>query len=150
MTTVYTSHRAEKFHKDPTCRARITGQTSNDWDCGCPDPCSHRSPRLWPVRGVELDEAIAARKTPCNACYTTPEDNRAVLRPATEDFGHRPVDEYADTEPSANGVTHVVCERCTRWFWVSTAKIYMGSRVTWPCTSAIVLGLAPHPEETAE
>ncbi|WTC56872.1 hypothetical protein OH715_17000 [Streptomyces cellulosae] len=53
---------------------------------------------------------------------------------APEDFGHRPVVSFTDGR-----ALNRVCARCT----TNTPTGVWGVR--WPCTSAIVLGLAPRP-----
>jgi hypothetical protein len=133
MTTVFVTP-APRFHARPTCPKRISAQLLNDLDCGCDTYCTHRTPRLHAIREVPLEQAIADGKQPCTGCYRDPELARAVLLPSREDFGHRPT-----------GFTGLeFCARCTidigiRGLSGKPARI----DVTWPCTSAIVLGLAP-------
>lgn len=145
MTTVYTTRGSRVFHQTPTCRARTQGQNLNDWDFCCGDYCTHRAPRLWAVQETDLDNAIAAGKKPCGTCYGTPGQRHTTLPPSTEDFGHRPF-EY-------DGVP--ICTRCYTTEARCSIDAFEVPRqatvrlpVLWPCTSAIVLGLAPRPQET--
>ncbi|MFE7535242.1 hypothetical protein ACFU67_13330 [Streptomyces rhizosphaericola] len=64
---------------------------------------------------------------------TTPE------QPAAETFGHEPIKGL-----SLNALDDTICGRCTERgvFWGNATEIRPVG-VTWPCTSAIVLGLAP-------
>lgn len=65
----------------------------------------------------------------------------AELQPSKDDFGHEPMDVVTNGKLRA-----VVCARCQQW------DIYGYSReasVRWPCTSAVVLGLAPRTEVAA-
>lgn len=58
-------------------------------------------------------------------------------------FGHEPVDEYEGTPESGRGVSRIVCARCVRWTHWTDVALWAGQRVSWPCTSAYVLGLVP-------
>ncbi len=87
-----------------------------------------------PSRGMSLTEAIAAHKRPCTYCYPTPDTVREVMPPVREDFGHSPL--------MYDGA--MICGKC---YTVSRAKRHP---VYWPCTSAIIFGLAPRPEGQAE
>jgi hypothetical protein len=67
------------------------------------------------------------------------------MRPSLNSFGHQPIDEYEGTPEGDLGVTNVVCERCMAWTYWKNVGFWVGVRVAWPCTSAIVLGLVPRP-----
>lgn len=138
VTTVFTTSPARRFHATADCRKFHSAQLLNDWDCGCDTYCTHRSPRLWALQEIPLPEAIAAGKLPCWACY------RGVLPlpPSTEDFGHRPVNDYADVPLPVTALVKIVCARCIHWTYQGDIDTYFGRRVSWPCTSALVLGLA--------
>ncbi|MEW2070054.1 hypothetical protein, partial [Streptomyces sp. NPDC007346] len=64
-----------------------------------------------------------------------------VTTPATETFGHEPT-----CGISLFGLAETVCARCTeRGVWYGDANELRPVHILWPCTSAIVLGLAPRP-----
>jgi hypothetical protein len=64
--------------------------------------------------------------------------------PATgQTYGHESVDQYAGTPEGARGVSNAVCARCIVWEWDPALRLGFGFPVRWPCTSAVVLGLAP-------
>ncbi|MFE1515728.1 hypothetical protein ACFW9I_02665 [[Kitasatospora] papulosa] len=65
---------------------------------------------------------------------TTPAE--APKQPET--FGHEPV-----TGTSIFGLAETVCARCTeRGVWFGTVTELLPVHILWPCTSALVLGLA--------
>lgn len=132
---VYASAGGRRYHKDRQCHALSGGQNLNDWDCECWGRCSHRSPRT--VVPLLPADAQARGKTPCRACYPSAVD----LGPSEGDFGHEPV--YVVT----NGKFRTIeCHRCTTTV-THYDEAYRPSRwtrsVTWPCTTAQILGLAP-------
>lgn len=54
-------------------------------------------------------------------------------------FGHEPT-----IGTSLFGLAETVCARCTeRGVWYGTATELRPVYIMWPCTSAVVLGLAP-------
>lgn len=75
------------------------------------------------------------------------EARRAYRAKEPETFGHEPVDEYAGTPEGERGVSRIVCARCMTWKRWSDVGLNCGSRVSWPCTSALVLGLVPRNEQ---
>jgi hypothetical protein len=135
--TVYATHTGTAFHAAPDCRALLAGQLTQD---------EHRvfwlgrnaGRTLHQPKPLAVGEAWSSRRTPCTTCLP---DAAAAFRlePSTEDYGHRPAIGLVDGR--ALGQT---CHRC---FTVDpNGPRYFGSRqrsVRWPCTSAIVLGLAP-------
>lgn len=132
---VYTSGGGQRYHATKTCPALTGGQNLNDWDCECWGRCSHRSPRA--VVPLEPAAAAARGKTPCLACYPGAID----LGPSENDYGHQPVPIVT------NGRLRTVeCYRCATTV-THYDEAYRPSRwtkpVTWPCTTAVVLGLAP-------
>lgn len=58
----------------------------------------------------------------------------ADLKPSAETFGHEPENVYAPG-PLGPGDDQVMCAACSKG----------RDPILWPCTSAIVLGLAPRP-----
>lgn len=140
MTTVFATDRATRFHETASCQALVRAQELNDFDCGCDTYCTHILPRLWRIVERPISEAVALGKRPCWACYR----GKQILPPSTETFGHVPVDEYAGTPEGARGVSRIVCARCTVWTPL-VGGLEIGSRVSWPCTSALILGIAPRP-----
>ncbi len=71
------------------------------------------------------------------------------MQPSGQTFGHEPIDEYAGTPEGDRGATHIVCARCAWWTNWPDLGLAIGTRVPWPCTSAIVLGLTPRPAAPA-
>lgn len=148
--TVYRSAKADRFHEDPECPAMCAGHMiwmclCGDWQCGCkadPPPVTVK---------LEIGEAAVRDLLPCAVCYPGFQE-LAVQLPSDDDFGHRPVDEYGANRAN---VSRMVCSRCIDWKWVkvrnqdtgSDEMYRMGRRVSWPCTSAQVLNLAPRQEE---
>jgi hypothetical protein len=63
-----------------------------------------------------------------------------------KDFGHRPILQLASEGP--------VCARCRTWrrnVWIDDFEMPRRGRrypvpVPWPCTSAVVLDIATHPD----
>ena len=133
--TVYASQGGDRYHETPECRALVSAQLLWDWDA--PDG----GPTVAPMNGgyaalstTALD-ALGAGKTPCAVCF--PWSAAALARSSCEeDFGHEPVDEYA--EP---GLSRIVCARCMHWTRWADVGLSAGTRVAWPCTTAVVLGL---------
>lgn len=67
-------------------------------------------------------------------------------QPSQDDFGHSPTKGL-----SLFGLSETVCQRCTEWgVWYGNADDLRDVHIPWPCTSAIVLGLAPRPEQVGE
>jgi len=155
---VFASAGGRKYHFDKGCKAFEFGQQLNDWDT--PDDAylaSWNYPSLHALVRMSATKAAMDGKLPCLACV--PEHLREM--PDTEDFGHEPVQhdreffgEMSDDPP--------VCARCSRtirgWFPVVIDQELSGRVITqdqyisyeiavlWPCTSAVVLGLAPRTE----
>lgn len=127
---VYTTHYAEAYHTTPRCLYLGKGQDLNDWDCDCSDYCPHRSPRIWPSEETTPAEAYAQGKWPCTHCFihgVLLPGQLLDLPPSTDTFGHEPY--------GYDGA--FICARC------SVRHTSYLEAVAWPCTSAIVLGLAP-------
>ncbi|MFB6955506.1 hypothetical protein ACFCYB_00360 [Streptomyces sp. NPDC056309] len=144
MSTVYAT-RGRKYHADPKCPLMINGEYL--WDGDGEDwlhiAGSYRredpSPQYAAMRG----------KLPCLHCV--PAEHRAFPPLYRQDFGHKPVTGIA---PEGRALTSV-CARCrTRqvycWLneWGAPHRGVRTVSVRWPCTSAIVLGLAPREEAT--
>lgn len=118
------------YHTTPTCRALESGQALNDWDCA-EFPCDHGHA----VQRQPLPEALNRGKLPCVTCVPT--NLRAFPPLYGQTFGHRPFNEY--TKP---GASRIVCARCMIWTRWSDVGLSVGVRVAWPCTTAVILGLA--------
>lgn len=115
--TVYASAGGNRYHRSSNCSALEMGQNIHDYDCDCWGRCEHG--RAHYVLETTPSEARMDGKTPCRVCLSG-----TGVGPSEDDFGHEPV--YVVT----NGKFRTVeCYRC--------------SPVTWPCTTAVVLGLAP-------
>lgn len=113
MSTAYVTH-GTAYHLDPTCPRLVHGELLWDSD----------SDENWWIAGAfrrEVsgpDYAAACGKWPCLHCV--PADVRAFPPLYGQTFGHEPVDMWP---------IGTMCARC-----------YVR---TWPCTSALVLGLVP-------
>lgn len=148
--TVYVSRKASRFHEDPDCRAREAGHMI--FACRCGDPyCGCAGDKPPAAEGISISSASVLGLIPCALCYPGFQE-LAVQLAADDDFGHRPVNEYG---PNRANVSRMVCARCMDWKRVKVenrdtgrGEIYlMGRRVSWPCTSAQVLGITPREEE---
>lgn len=123
--TVYATARGRRYHATADCTALLSAQALNDWDPGWVPGC--RALRTYAVVATTPQQATAEGQQPCLRC-------RPPLPPVVETHRHEPV-EY-------DGVP--ICRRCattvTRY-----DEAYRSSRwllaVSWPCTSAVVLGL---------
>ena len=121
-----TAPRTDTYHFNRKCSFLLYGQELNDWDCGCDWGCGHRGPKIHRIDRMSDNKAtVDLRLWPCRYCV--PSHLRRF--PPSDTFGHEPF--------TYDGVP--ICQRCYR-----TTR---GSRWTilWPCTSAIVLGLATRP-----
>lgn len=136
LATVHYSTTGGRFHRIPDCPAYEMGR--NIWDTDEPRPG-------WPSTPVFLQRPVAtamgAGKLPCTRCLP---GLLAAWYQGTceEDFGHTPIDEY----PDHDSISRIICARCIRWTRWADVSLYAGRAVDWPCTSAIVLGLAPRQE----
>lgn len=146
-TTVYATAEGLAYHETAQCPSMANGQLLSDTDCGCDTYCNHRMPRVHAVREMTATDAAAQGKWPCVYCFhlTSITTERVPLPACTETFGHEPVDEYAGTPEGVRGVSRIICARCVTWTRMTDIEVSFGVRVTWPCTSAIVLGLVPRP-----
>lgn len=139
---VFTSAGSRKYHFDKDCTAFHSAQLLSDLDCGCDTYCTHRMPRMHALKRTSATAAAIDGKMPCLACV--PEHLREL--PDTEDFGHEPM--WADfgqcvIDPGACNCPYhderQACARCR----------HGRQPVLWPCTSAIIIGLAPRGEVAA-
>jgi hypothetical protein len=136
MSTVYASRGGRAFHAAHDCRARESGSDLFD---GMGTRYAYRT------EPTTIETVMGAGKLPCGACL--PELLAGWFRtPCEDDFGHQPVDEYADTPFRTK---RVVCARCrttaTGGFRWDGSWWRMSIATAWPCTSAVVLGLVPRP-----
>ena len=146
---VFRSAKGARFHEDRECPAMRAGHLiwaclCGDWQCGCkadPPPVVCKLP---------IARAAVLGLVPCDICYPGFQE-LAVQLPSEDDFGHRPTDEYGANRAN---VSRIVCSRCIDWSRIRVPvegggeEIYlMGRRVSWPCTSAQVLGLVPRQDE---
>ncbi len=125
MTTVYSTTAGARYHRTPDCRALEAMQLLNEDMSGTPDAVCHA------VLPTAIEQAAGTGKTPCARC-------KPPLAAASS-FGHEPV-----TNPHFGPV----CARCLTGV-THYDEAYRPSRwvkpTLWPCTSAVVLGLAPRP-----
>ena len=134
---VFTSAGSRKYHFDQDCSAFHSAQLLSDADCGCDTYCTHRMPRMHSLKRATASGAAIDGKLPCLACV--PVHLREMAD--TEDFGHWPTRGI-----SLNSLADDVCQRCTEWgVWYGNADDLRPVHIPWPCTSAIILGLAPRP-----
>jgi hypothetical protein len=125
--SVYTTAGGRRFHADDSCRALWSGQSLNDWefDYEFPPPAAWTRPTLWAIEPRQPIAAALTGYTACRVCVPT-----ANALPATgQTYGHEPVIETGYYGPEQ------VCARC------NMPRLPMLSQ-PWPCTSAVVLGLA--------
>lgn len=125
-----------KYHFNRQCSGLRAAQDLSDWDCWDGDHCRHDHPRPSVVKRMSDTKARLDGKQPCLKCV--PQHLRTFDNTG-DTHGHEPVDEYADRP----GITRIVCARCITWTPMPSVGLQCGRRVDWPCTSAIVLGLAP-------
>ena len=140
---VFASAGGRKYHFDKGCKAFEFGQQLNDWDT--PDDAylaSWNYPRLHGLRRMSATKAAMDGKLPCLACV--PRHLREM--PEADDFGHWPTRGI-----SLNSLADDVCQRCTEpgVFYERGVDELTPVHIIWPCTSAVVLGLAPREEVTA-
>lgn len=130
--SVYVSRHGRRFHEDPKCRALGAGHMI--FACRCGDPyCDCATDEVPAPEEVSIQQAAVLDLVPCATCYPGFQE-LAVQLPSDNDFRHQAIDEY---EGSPSNVIRRVCRRCT------TGPIGPAWRVSWPCTSALVLGLVP-------
>lgn len=168
MNTVYASQGGRRYHATAACKALRNAQDLSDWDCW-DDYCRHDHPRPRPVREMTTTDALGAGKWPCAVCW--PNSAAALaISPSEHDYGHEPT--YMDLGSCGMGGCQCpghydaeVCARCVIVEYETSEQLvtdehgndqYVHGRwvirrdpVLWPCTSAIVLGLAPRPAPAA-
>lgn len=127
-TIVYTTDGGRRFHTDAACRVFTNGRDLFGWLCSGDGPVYQVDSRS-PLHAALLDY------TACRVCVPT----ALALPTAGETYGHEPV-----TETDVWGTPVPVCARCA---WLTPRWLPRSRRhtvpVPWPCTSALVLGLAP-------
>lgn len=136
---VFTSAGGRKYHFDSNCKAFESAQMLSDLDCGCDTYCTHRLPRMHGMVRMSSTKAALDGNLPCLTCV--PPHLREL--PDTETFGHMPI----------TWGSRVICARCQNAQPLTADDIdgapddgpLPDRAVEWPCTSAIVLGLAPRP-----
>lgn len=139
-STVYASEGGRRFHKDRACPTFLAAHDLWRFD---PMQWVPGMPQIMltdghPLREMTLPDAFGRGKEPCTTCY--PGLRGALYRGHCEnDFGHEPF-EY-------DGVP--ICIRCyTRILHITfdatsiVHRRYVRQPVLWPCTSAVILGLA--------
>lgn len=137
METVYTTNGGHRFHANEACKNLYSGQVLYG---GWGDLRVHR------IEQTTIVEAMGRGREACAVCF--PGLRAAWYRGNSEnDYGHVPHDEYEGSDgPEAY---RLVCARCIRWVRWAEVDISVGYRISWPCTSAIVLGLVPREQEAA-
>ena len=155
---VFASAGSRKYHFNQDCKAFHSAQELSDLDCGCDTYCTHRMPVMHALVRMSATKAAMDGKLPCLHCV--PQHLREL--PDTEHFGHQPVSNDVDYWGETTDDLPV-CARCSRWIsaWspvvigqepngrVITSgeqRVRFEIAVLWPCTSAIVLGLADRTE----
>ncbi|MER6492638.1 hypothetical protein [Streptomyces griseorubiginosus] len=133
---VYATKGGRRFHKTANCRSQQAGQELyGGWG----------TLRVRHLDEMSLTTAFQQGNSPCGTCY--PGMRAALHRGSSgDDYGHRPI--WADfgqcvVDPGACNCPYhdeqQACERCR----------HGRQHVLWPCTSAIVLGLADRAEVAA-
>jgi hypothetical protein len=128
---VFTSAGSRKYHFSKNCKAFHSAQDLSDLDCGCDTYCTHRLPQMHGLVRMSATKAAMDGKLPCLACVP------AHLRemPETEDFGHVPVAVFGEQ----------CCAVCRDRGIDEDGDPWIHPTI-WPCTSALILGLAPRTE----
>lgn len=141
MTAAYVTH-GRKYHTDPNCPRMINGENFHDWE-GDIDYGGGFTAGSYRREDPSAHHAAMRGKLPCLGCV--PPAHRVFPPLYGQTFGHEPV--WADrgscvvAAGACNCPYHdeyLACDRCRP----------DGQPVPWPCTSAIVLGLAPREETT--
>lgn len=140
MSQTFFTEAGTRYHQGESCRAFEHGR--DRWDY---EPVDEYEPVHWPhpiLTGTEQD-ALTRGKKPCAVCM-----GEQPMPPSADDFGHQPSTGFIDGRAIGT-----VCKRCkithrSSTFQIEgdTYKMTGFSSVRWPCTSAIVLGLAPRAE----
>jgi hypothetical protein len=148
---VYTTQGGTRYHADRACYALANGRSTQAYRAGeglygeglygaqCLDG-------LYPLVRRSTISAQQFSYTACLVCVPPAEANRP-LPFVTFTYGHEPVAGYL---PDWLG-EFTVCARCEArrsqtWLDPETDDVHVWrfeSPVPWPCTSALVLGLAP-------
>jgi hypothetical protein len=134
---VYATKRGRHFHEGPDCVSMLAGQIVHmcrcgDVYCGCAGEVPARPDAM------SIGDAAMEGLKPCATCYPG-FDELDVQLPSDDTFNHRPIGEF-ENDPSR--IVRQVCCRCT------VGPIGPEWRVSWPCRSARILGLAPREEES--
>lgn len=144
---VYTTPGGTRYHADPKCYALGNGRSAQAYRAGETYlPGAGSLDGLYPLRRRSTLSAVQFSYSACLVCVPTAD----AIRPlplVTLSHGHEPVPGYL---PDWLG-KFTVCARCTvrrAQTWVSPenddVRVWrFDSPVPWPCTSAVVLGLAP-------
>ncbi|PWG13929.1 hypothetical protein DF268_08670 [Streptomyces sp. V2] len=133
--TAYVTH-GRKYHVDPACPRMIHGEDLHD--CEGDDGWGAFTAGTYRREDPDPQHAAMRGKLPCLHCV--PAELRVFPPLYGQTFGHEP--EWADFGTCVINVGACNCPRhdegqaCTRCRRDSRP-------VRWPCTSAIVLGLAP-------
>ncbi|MEU0160159.1 hypothetical protein ABZ154_15295 [Streptomyces sp. NPDC006261] len=154
---VYVTAGGARYHRTVDCRALEAMQFINeemggsDWVPGAPYAVCHAT------EPVTAEQAAEQGKTPCAVC-------KPPLAAATDDFGHEPVvneTEFFGETPDDKPVCARCCRTVREWGSYTTGYddragvlwenrwVHYWVRVSWPCTSAVVLGLADRTGEVA-
>lgn len=132
--TVFVTAGGTRFHADRGCQALANGRGTQAYRAanGLYGESWYGAgglDGLYPVAAIPVEALAHSGRTACRVCVP-----HALALPATgQTYGHRPVTGFPSGE---------VCARCDerrrdgrgRWIY---------RPMPWPCTSAVVLGLAP-------
>lgn len=131
IKNVFASRGAERFHASPGCSALRGGQDLyGGWGTFT----------VGKITEVPVTEAFDKGLLPCAQCF--PGGTKVIFQERCADnFGHVPVE-----HEGLFGQMETVCARCTEGGYYEDLRGKRPIHVTWPCMSAIVLGLVPGPE----
>lgn len=131
METVFATQGGSRFHKTTICESAERARLIYDSD--------EFTARSHPWESATLTDAMGSGKEACTTCF--PGLRAAWYSSGSEnDFGHEPF--------TYDGVTicarcYVIEVRCSLDAFELPHRVVGRRPVAWPCTSAIVLGLAP-------
>ncbi|MFM9616800.1 hypothetical protein ACKI14_02420 [Streptomyces turgidiscabies] len=141
MTAAYVTH-GRKYHLDPACPRMLNGEGLHDWEGD--DYGGGFFAGSYRREDPDPQYAAARGKLPCLGCVPTSERVYPPLYGQT--FGHEPW--FTCLPDFTKGYACARCRVRARCVTVGSPEddphFHMETHaIPWPCTSAVVLGLAP-------